>query len=300
MTTTPKPVVVKKRAIVPIPDNIKAEYKIEGIAQRSRFIHILLSAPGGQGKTTFFGTTAKQILDDNGEGNIPVPNLLVIEFDPFGEDTLIDMKVGYDIVRPKSIQELEYLVKFLHSSGADQYDVIALDAYNKMCEILYDAILEYAKTLPQRTPHDLEILELRDYNRFYKRLRVLNESILSLKKHVIFTCIAALKDKPSELWKEKQDRAQIQSLMVDGKMAHILSTQFSLHGIMERRGAGSNIHVDTKFTEFNSESKTRFRIKGTFEDMTFPDLLTEMNLNDPSFRRIKWKHDEKGFLPELV
>jgi len=300
MTTATPKAIVKKRAIVPIPDNIKAQYKIEGVAQRSRYIHILISAPGGQGKTTFLGTAAKQILDDKGEGQIPHPNLLVIMFDPFGEDTLIDMKVGYDIVRPRTIQELDNLVKFLHSSGADQYDVVSLDAYNKMCEQMYDAVLAHAVTMTQRTPHDQEILELRDYNRFYKRLRVINESMLSLKKHLIFTCISSLKDKPSELHKKKEDREQIQSLMIDGKMAHILSTQFSLHGILERVGGGTNIHVDIKFTEFNSETKTRFRIAGKHTDLTFPGLLDVMKVNDPSFRRIEWKHDEMGFLPELV
>ena len=288
-----------KRIIVPIPDNIKSSYKIESNKAKSRFVHILLSAPGGQGKTTFIGTASRKIILDGVE-TIPDSNLLVIEYDPQGDDTLYDMKVSCDIVRPTSITELTNLVKWLHTSAADQYDVVALDPYNKMCDVLYDDVLTYAKVPGrQKTTHDEEILELRDYNRFYKRLRVLNEVILSLQKHIIFTCISSLKDKPSDMGLKKEDRSQIQALKIDGKMAHILSTQFSLHGIMEREGAGQNIKVATNFTLYNSESKTRFRIQGRHENLTFPDLLGHMKIKDSLFNKINWKQDAMGFQPEL-
>ena len=289
-----------KRQIVPIPNDIKDRFKIEANKAKSRYCHILLSAPGGQGKTAFIGTASRKVTIDGIE-TIPDSNLLVIEYDPQGDDTLFDMKVTADIVRPDSIQKLTALVQWLHTSAADQYDTIALDPYNKMCDILYDNVLAYARQPGrQRTEHDEEILELRDYNRFYRRLREINEKMLSLNKHIIFTCISQLKDKPSELNKPQKDRGQIQSLMVEGKMAHILSTQFSLHGIMERTGAGINVKVETNFSASNSETKTRFRMEALNDNLTFPKLLEIMKIKDKAFSKINWKQDKMGFQPELV
>ena len=221
---------VAPRTIVPIPDHVKDRLKIESGRERSRYIHMLISAVGGQGKTAFIGTASKRVIIDGVE-TTPYNNLLVVEYDAQGEDTLFDMQVEYDLKKPETMLELENLVQWLHTNEAEQYDVVAIDAYNAMSDVQYDTVLEVGKKLKSSSTHDEEILELRDYNRFYKRLRVLNKKILALKKHVIITCISQLKDKPSEMAKKKDDRQQIQSLMVEGKMAHLLSTQFSLHGI---------------------------------------------------------------------
>jgi hypothetical protein len=252
------------RQIVPISDAIRERYKIESNKKKSRYVHILLSSAGGQGKTAFIGTASRCVTID-GVDTLPYNNLLLIQYDPLGEDTLYDMKAGFDLVTPRSEKELLDVISFINSSQADQYDVVALDAYHKMQEIESDAVLKVGITKTQlshrTTKHDEEILELQDYNRLHKRCNAINDKLISIKKHLIITCIKSLKDDPRDLSKKKEDRKQIISLSLDGKMAHLLSTQFSLHGIMSRTGGGDNIHVETDFTTYKLQRNRTFAFR---------------------------------------
>ena len=100
--------------------------------------------------------------------------------------------------------------------------------------------------------------------------------------------------------KPKADRKQITSLALDGQMAHTLSTQFSLHGIVSKDGAGSNLVVKTSFSQYNSEAKTRFRMEHDCENITFPEILDMIGIEEPAFQKIKWEQDKMGFLPHMV
>jgi len=287
------------RQIIPISDNIRAKYKIEPTNQRPKFVRLLLSGDGGQGKTSIIGTASKR-TKINDEWTSSHCNVLLIEYDPDGDDTIVSMGAEVDRIQtPTENQLLDILKACSTSEEFNQYDVIAIDAYNRLYDIEIDTSMKTGQTLAKYTRTDLEIPEIQDYNRLYKRGRMINDYIHAIKKHIIVTCIISLKDKPLDMWKEKKDRDQIISLLLDGKMAHLLSTQFSLHGIVTKEGQGKNIHVRTSFSQYNSEAKTRFRMEHTPLDVTFPKILEMIGIQDPSFNKIHWKQDSNGFLSHL-
>lgn len=285
------------RVIQPIPEEARRRLKIQSTQERPRYAKVLLSGLGGQGKTAFIGTASKRVIIDGVESQ-PLSNLLVLEFDPDGDDTFFGMNVVADRVKPVNEQEVLEVLKWLVSSREpDQYDVIAIDPYNRMQDIEGDVVLRVGNALAQNPRQDKELLEIRDYGRLYKRCRDINDFLLAIRKHIIVTCILSFKDKPKDMDKKKENRGQVMSLALDGKMAHILSTQFSVHGIIEKVGSGPNTHTETEFSIYNSEAKTRFRMEQSITDMTFPILLHAMGIEDPSFHKITWIQDEKGFLP---
>ena len=294
---------VPTRVITPISDDLKKKYKIQSTGDRSKYCRMLLSALGGQGKTAMIGTASRRVLIDDKE-TMDYSNVLLIEYDPDGDDTIVSMGAVVDRIQSPTEKELLDLLRFAATSKeAEQYDVVAIDSYNRLQDIEIDTVLPVGVALSE-TRHkgrlDKEVMEIQDYGRLNKRQRVINDHLHAIKKHVIVTCIMGFKDHPKDMNKPKEDRDQIISLALDGKMAHMLSTQFSLHGIMSRKGQGSNIHVDTDFSLYNSEAKTRFRMEHIQNDITFPQILKLIGINDPAFNKIEWKQDNKGFLPYLV
>ena len=302
--TTVKKVFKPSRVITPISDEFKTKYKIVSNGQRPRYARVLLSALGGVGKTSIIGTASRRVLL-NDEWTIPHNNVLLLEYDPDGDDTLFSMGAEVDRIQSPSERILLDVLKACATSKEfDQYDTIAIDAYNRLQDIELDTILPEGVRLSATRKHariDPEVMEIQDYGKLNKRTRVINDALHAIKKHIIVTCILGMKDHPLDAHiKKKEDRRQVISLALDGRQAHTLSTQFSLHGIMTKEGAGTNLLVKTQFSLYNSESKTRFRMDHDHDNITFPKILELIGINDPAFKKINWAHDYKGFLPELV
>jgi len=214
------------------------------------------------------------------------------------------MGAEVDRIQSPSEKELIDVLRFAATSReAEQYDVVALDAYNRLQDIEIDTVLPVGASLSaqrKRPRIDTETMEIQDYQRLNKRCRIINDHIHAIKKHIIVTCIMGFKDHPLDMDKKKEDRKQITSLALDGKTAHLLSTQFSLHGIMTKEGGGVNQTVKTVFSQYNSEAKTRFRMEHDCTNITFPEILEMIGINDPNFNKIQWVQDYKGFLPHIV
>jgi len=292
------------RAITPISDAFRTKYNIQSTRDRPKFVRLLLSGLGGQGKTTIIGTASRRVLIDNKE-TLPYSNVLLIEYDPDGDDTLVSMGAIVDRIQTPSEKDLiEILRAAATSKEFSQYDVIALDAYNKMQDIEIDTVLPIGNEISAKRRSgprlDKEVMEIQDYGRLNKRLRIINDHLHVIKKHIIVTCIMGFKDHPLEMDKPKEDRKQITSLALDGKQAHLLSTQFSLHGIVSKEGSGSNLHVRTVFSQYNSEAKTRFRMEHDCTNTTFLEIMEMIGIEDPAFKKIQWIQDSKGFLPHLT
>ena len=303
MTTTKK-VFQPSRAITPISDAFRTKYKIQSTRDRPKFVRLLLSGLGGQGKTTIIGTASRRVLIDD-EETLPYSNVLLIEYDPDGDDTLVSMGAIVDRIQTPSEKDLIEILKAAATSKEfNQYDVIALDAYNKMQDIEIDTVLPIGNEISAKRRSgprlDKEVMEIQDYGRLNKRLRIINDHLHVIKKHIIVTCIMGFKDHPLEMDKPKEDRKQITSLALDGKQAHLLSTQFSLHGIVSKEGSGSNLHVRTVFSQYNSEAKTRFRMEHDCTNTTFLEIMEMIGIEDPLFKKIQWIQDSKGFLPHLT
>lgn len=292
------------RVITPLSDDLKRKHNIQSTGDKPRFARLLLSALGGGGKTTIIGTASRRVLI-NDEWTLPYNNVLLIEYDPDGDDTITAMGAEVDRIQAPNEKDLLDALRFAATSReAEQYDVIAIDAYNKLQDIEMDEVLKVGIGFSagrHRPRIDTEVMEIQDFGRLNKRHRIINDHIHVIKKHIIVTCIMATKDHPMDAHiVKKEDRRQLISLALDGRQAHILSTQFSLHGIMEMTGSGTNLHVTTNFRLYNSEAKTRFRMEHECEDITFPGILEMIGINDPAFKRIEWKQDSKGFLPQMV
>lgn len=303
MTTENKKVFKPSRTITPISDDLKKRFKIQSTGDRNRYVRLLLSGLGGQGKTTIIGTASRRVFI-NEEWTLPYNNVLLIEYDPDGDDTIVSMGAEVDRIQSPTEKELTDALRFAATSKeADQYDVIALDAYNRFQDKEIDTILPVGVELSKKRHRpriDEETMEIQDYGRLNKRCRVINDHIHAIKKHIIVTCIMGFKDHPLDMDKKKEERKQITSLALDGKQAHLLSTQFSLHGIVSKDGSGSNLHVKTMFSQYNSEAKTRFRMEHDCTNITFPEILNMIGIDDPAFKKVQWKQDNKGFLPYLV
>jgi len=292
------------RAITPISDAFRTKYNIQSTRDRPKFVRLLLSGLGGQGKTTIIGTASRRVLIDD-EETLPYSNVLLIEYDPDGDDTLVSMGAIVDRIQTPSEKDLIEILKAAATSKEfNQYDVIALDAYNKMQDIEIDTVLPIGNEISAKRRSgprlDKEVMEIQDYGRLNKRLRIINDHLHVIKKHIIVTCIMGFKDHPLEMDKPKEDRKQITSLALDGKQAHLLSTQFSLHGIVSKEGSGSNLHVRTVFSQYNSEAKTRFRMEHDCTNTTFLEIMEMIGIEDPLFKKIQWIQDSKGFLPHLT
>jgi len=304
MTTTPKRQFKPSRVITPISDDLKKKHKIQSTGDRPKFVRLLLSGLGGQGKTTIIGTASRRVLIDN-EWTLPYNNVLLIEYDPDGDDTIVAMRAEVDRIQSPNEKDLLDALRFAATSKeAEQYDVVALDSYNRFQDMEIDTVLPVGNALSAKrrsAPRlDTEVMEIQDYGRLNKRQRIINDHLHVIKKHIIVTCIMGFKDHPLEMDKPKEDRRQITSLALDGKQAHLLSTQFSLHGIVTKDGAGSNLKVKTIFNQYNSEAKTRFRMEHDCDNITFPDIMQMVGIEDPAFKKIEWIQDKMGFLPQYV
>ncbi len=303
MMTTEKKIFKPNRTITPLSDELKTRYKIQSTGERNKYVRMLLSGLGGQGKTTIIGTASRRVLINEVE-TIPNSNVLLLEYDPDGDDTIVSMGAIVDRIQSPSEKDLLEILKACATSKEfEQYDVVAIDAYNKLQDIEVDTVLPVGVAFSAQRKHariDTEVMEIQDYGRLKKRCRIINDHIGIIKKHVIVTCIMGFKDHPLDMAKPKSDRKQITSLALDGQMAHTLSTQFSLHGIVSKDGSGSNLVVKTSFSQYNSEAKTRFRMEHDCENITFPEILDMIGIEDPTFQKIKWEQDKMGFLPHMV
>lgn len=276
-------------------DAIAKQYGIKKLDKRPEWLKLLISGPSGQGKTSIIGT-ASYILQGWDEPR----NVLYLEYDPSGSDTFYDMNILIDKVTPDSYSKLTGLLEAIKNNDTP-YDVIAVDPYNGMQTMLEREIIAEETTSQKQnarkgTLHDTEKMELSDYNKLLFRLEKINDLLVALPKHVIVTCITELKPDPLDsVHKKREDKDLVLSLLLDGKMAHLLSAQFSLHGIIRKIGNGSNIETQTQFSLPNSESKSRFRNERTVSNLTFPDLLEEMGIDNSNWD-LKWTRDSKGFV----
>ena len=285
-----------------------AERMIVPFENVSRYARILISGPSGAGKTSIIGTACKKALY-KGVLTTDISNLLVIELDPDGDITFKDMGVRPDVVKPTTETELIEILQYLNSDKSSRYDTVAIDPYNELQWILSRTslaagIAEAAKGKSPRQ-HDTEIPELREYLRLYVKARNINNMLLSIKKHLIVTCIMEIKDDPKDMDKAQDKRHKIISLALEGKMAHMLSAAFSIHGILEKEGNGDNIHNTLDFNRFNSEAKTRFKMNhfvesNKMENPTFPKLLFSMGIKAPSFNKIQWAKNIQGLFIEGI
>ena len=293
VSTPPK---IVPRTTVSIPSNVKRSLGIKRISSEIKYLRILLSALSGQGKTAFIGTASHVLIDSTEPCNV-----LDISLDPDGEATIRSMGVAVEILDRSNIKDHNSIInilKQLNSKEFDQYSVVALDPYNKLQEIEEPAIIARGVADAQRhnRTHDDEIYELRDYGRLYKRCSLVNQLLLGLKKHVIVTCIAATKDHPLDIHKEEDKRRKITSLALDGKMAHLLSADFSIHGFMSKEGFGTNIKTVTTLSQFQGEAKTRYRLPNTVDNLTFPMLLELLHMDTSDYSDIEFILDTMGFL----
>lgn len=287
------------RKIIPINDDRKRINKISSSMGRPRYIHMLLSGLSGQGKTTIAGTASKRALFED-KWTQDYNNIFAFPFDTDGLDTLTSMGVEAD--RPSRMPETEseiisYL-EFLSSEEANQYDVVLIDNYNELQDIVIKSILkdqiQATQSRNRQTPHDPDTLELKDYGKLYRRCKRINNLLLSLDKHIIVTCIAQNKPHPIDA------NAEILSLALEGKMAHVLSAAFSIHGLILKEGSGTNLKVNMKLSEYNTEAKTRFKMPSILVDPTFPGILKAIGIIDRSFDKIKWKKNEQGLYVDSV
>ena len=299
-STSTRPVVTPSRSITPripvvIPSNVKASLGIRRITRDIGYLRILISGLSGQGKTSFIGTASYVLLDSNEPCNV-----LDISLDPDGEATIRSMGVAVDVIDTKGAKDHGSLIRILQqlsSTAYDQYDVVAIDPYNKLQEVEEPGIITKGveDARKHQREHDTEIYELRDYNRLYARCRGVNQLLLGLKKHIIVTCISALKDHPLDINKKEDQRRKITSLALDGKMAHLLSADFSLHGNITKEGSGSNLKTITYLSQFMSEAKTRYRLPSSIENITFPMILKSLGMNTADYDNINWTVDSMGF-----
>jgi hypothetical protein len=272
-----------------VPDYILKKFRIENEVSVNRFARLLLTGPSRQGKTTIMGTASRNIVINEDE-SLGYNNLCYIQYDPQGSDTFIDMGVKVDKVEPRNFEELMDFIKFLHTADADQYDVVALDTYSFMQSIIGKDLIRPGQ----------EILNgFQDFNKLYQRCRRINEELMSLKKHLIIGCHVATKDNPLQGYKAKELRDQITSVALDGKMAHLLPANFSIHATLEKVGEGQNIDVYARMNQPGSDSGTRFRTKPIFINPTFKEFLTAMHLSTRLYNNINWVHDEMGFKAQV-
>jgi hypothetical protein len=289
--TTP---IIPPRIITPISDSVKESYKIKSYSTQVRFAKVLIASAPKVGKTSIIGTASRKLI-----GEKRLNNLLYVEFDPNGADTFIDMGIDCDVVHPENFNDIIGLLTALHTSNFDQYDTIGWDTYSIMQDIIYSDINNIS--IKDTTKPKNEILEgFRDFNLLYRRCERINKLLLSLNKHIICTAHSATKDNPSDSGKKKEDRRQILSLALDGKMAHLLSASFSVHMILENYGTGNNRDVIAKFFENNTEAGSRFQLPISIPNITFPILLDLMKIPSLQYKRIKWEHYTTGFKPIVV
>ena len=60
--TTEKKIFRPNRTITPLSDELKTRYKIQSTGERNKYVRMLLSGLGGQGKTTIIGTASRRVL----------------------------------------------------------------------------------------------------------------------------------------------------------------------------------------------------------------------------------------------
>lgn len=290
-----------------IPDETLDKYNIEPISTRPRYAHVLFSGDSGVGKTAIIGTASRHVKI-NKKLHGETSNLLYLSFDNRGSDTFIDMGVECDIITPTHFENnagknigIMPVLSWLNNNKTP-YDVLALDSYNQMQDLIAREIIGESTTRAtsnNRTTTHKEGLELADYGILKSRCNRINDLLFSLNKHIIVTSLVTSKVDPLDIvHKERKDKNLIYSLALDGSTAYTLPSQFSLHGIMKRTGSGQNLNVTTYFRLGDTTSKTRFRTESSIENLTFPKLLKEMNLLKDHWD-IDWIRDEKGFLPKL-
>lgn len=284
-----------------LPDSIITRYDIKPSRSKIDYMRILLSGISGSGKTSVIGTASRNILSDP-----DINNVIYFEFDPQGSDTLIGMNVEVDTVHPNCYtgttnaqRGIIELLTALRDNPGD-YDVCAIDPYNRMQLIIEQEIIKEEASKSRNIPHSPERMELQDYGTLLTRCERINDLLLQLPMHVIVTCISDGKIDPLDLRKVKrEDKDLILSLSLDGRMAHLLSSQFSLHGVMRKVGNATNIKTQTDFEYMNTEAKSRLRLKtSSIENVSFPDLLSEVGIKDSKWDDVKWQRDHRGFTAE--
>ena len=284
-----------------IPSNVLKSLTIISGRQRPRYAKILVVSRPKQGKTAFIGTASRRVLirDDY---TAPKNNLIYIECYPGESDTFIDMRLDFDMVQPKSKESLLNFVKELKQTKYNEYDVVALDPISFLQDIIYKDITDRTdEGGKKRTGIRGEILEgYRDFNLLYREIIEIIDELILLDKHIIVTCHGATKDHPADmLLKNKEDRRQIQSLALDGKIAHLLGAKFSIYMELEKTGSGPNINVQAKFNNIYSEIGSRFNMPESIDNPTFKNILKHAKIDNSLYEDFNWEHTSQGFKPKL-
>ena len=75
--TTEKKIFKPNRTITPLSEELKTRYKIQSTGERNKYVRMLLSGLGGQGKTTIIGTASRRLLINEVE-TMPNSNVLLL------------------------------------------------------------------------------------------------------------------------------------------------------------------------------------------------------------------------------
>jgi len=125
----------------------------------------------GTGKTVLASTAPKPLFIDCEAGTMSIKN------------------PGLDVVRIKKWCEMREVFEYLKSDDKHGHETVVLDSLTEMQKLSMDSILtDGAESKPGK---DVEIAELRDWQRSMEQIRKMVRAFRDLPMHVIFTALRA-------------------------------------------------------------------------------------------------------------